>query len=122
MSTADIANKQFHTITQVESPEVLILDSAIRIRLLGVRANAPRMHEAIEFLRKSCGSQRVFMNQDKVKFDRDGLPLAYVYLENGLFVNALLVKHDLVDVDEDTPFKYRERFLKRQFDNRAQSG
>ena len=105
-------------VSGVESSEILVLDSGVRVRLLGVKENPNRSFEACEFLRRITANQRVFMKQDKIRETKEGGPLAYVYLEDGRFLNAMLVKYDLVDVDEDTPFKYRERFLKRQRDNR----
>ena len=107
-------------IRTVESSEILILDSGLRVRLLGVRENPARSAEACEFLRRITADQSVFMKEDKQKLSNSGEPMVYLYLEDGRFINALLVKYDLVDVDEDTPFRYRERFLKRQRDNRAQ--
>jgi len=98
---------------------LLTLNTGLRIRLLGIRRNEDKALEAMEFLRRMLEGQLVFMKHDKVKTDHLGTELVYLYLENGSFLNALLVKYDLVDVEDTIPFKYKERFQKRQADNRA---
>ncbi len=117
--SVDHTTKPLYKVDSVESPEIVSLESFGKIRLLGIRTNPFQFDKAMRFLERATAETLVFMNQDKLKSDETGLPLAYLYREDGTFLNALLVKYDLVDVDERTPFKYKERFLKRQRDNRT---
>jgi modification methylase len=38
--------------------------------------------------------------------------MAYIYLKNKTFINAHLVKNNLVDVDTKMDYKYKNIFLK----------
>ncbi len=37
--------------------------------------------------------------------------MAYIYLKNKTFINAHLVKNNLVDVDTKMEYKYKNKFL-----------
>ena len=66
---------------------------------------------ATEFLREKLKGKRVFLRYDEVKHDSENRLMAYMYLENKTFVNAHLLKARLAEVDEDTKFRYKEKFL-----------
>jgi site-specific DNA-methyltransferase (adenine-specific) len=43
--------------------------------------------------------------------DKNNL-MAYLYLKNKTFINAHLIKNNLVDVDRDSGYVYKNRFLR----------
>lgn len=93
------------------------------IRLIGVDAPESRNTgrkvksefgaEATKYLQKLIGGKKVRLEYDIDRTDRYGRTLAYVYLENGTFVNAELVKNGYANVMTVPPnVKYQELFLK----------
>ena len=51
------------------------------------------------------------MKFDAVKYDEENNLLCYLYLWNKTFLNAHLIKNELVDVDNSINYKYKSRFL-----------
>jgi site-specific DNA-methyltransferase (adenine-specific) len=109
---ADFRREKYHTVKEVVSPEVLILDNGLKVRLIGVKDNPEKNGAAIQFLKEKTRGQKVFMKFDTVKHDKENNLLCYLYLWNKTFLNAHLIKNGLVDVDNSFDFKYKSRFLK----------
>lgn len=93
------------------------------IRLIGVDAPESRNTgrkvkselgaEATKYLQKLIGGKRVRLEYDVDRTDQYGRTLAYVYLEDGTFINAELVKNGYANIMTIPPnVKYQELFLK----------
>lgn len=104
----------YYTVKEIVSPEVLILNNGLKIRLLGVRKRLQENGEAIQFLREKTRGQKVFMKFDNVKYDENNNLFCYLYLRNKTFINAHLIKNGLADVDTTVDYKYKSKFLKIQ--------
>ena len=71
--------------------------------------------EAKEFTRNTLSGKRVKLELDVQPRDRYGRLLAYVYLEDGTFINTLLVQEGYAQVMTVPPnVKYQDMFLKLQ--------
>ena len=102
----------------VDTPEVYYSEKLLRdskksgqdiktIQGLGRRAS--------DFTKKLCMGKRVRLEYDVDRKDMYGRTLAYVYLEDGVFVNAELVKEGYAQVMTIPPdVKYADHFLKLQ--------
>jgi site-specific DNA-methyltransferase (adenine-specific) len=101
----------YYTVKEIVSPEVLILNNGLKIRLLGVRKKLQENGEAIQFLREKTRGQKVFMKFDNVKYDENNNLFCYLYLRNKTFINAHLIKNGLTDVDTTIDYKYKSKFL-----------
>ena len=101
-------------VTRAVDGDTLVLETKERVRLIGI--DTPEMHEseklfrdaertkqdvktiqalgrrAYEFTRNLVEGKRVSLEFDVEKHDKYGRILAYVYLKNGTFVNAEIVK------------------------------
>jgi site-specific DNA-methyltransferase (adenine-specific) len=104
--------EELYKVKQIISPELLILDNGLRIKLLGVKEKADKREEAIRFIREKTKGQKVFLKFDTYKFDEENNLLCYLYLQNKTFLNFHLIKNGLVDVDTQHDYKYKEKFLK----------
>ncbi len=100
----------YYRVKEILSPEVLILNNGLKIRLLGVKERAEKRAEAIKFLRAKTRGQRVYLKFDSVKYDEKNNLLCYLYLENKTFINAHLIKKGLTDIDTGFNYKYRSKF------------
>ena len=115
--------------------DTLKLDSGERVRLIGI--DTPEIHEsyklyrdskkthqdirtikalgmrAFEFTRNLAEGKRVRLEFDLEKKDKYGRLLAYVYLKDGTFVNAEIVKQGYASLMTYQPnVKYADLFLK----------
>jgi site-specific DNA-methyltransferase (adenine-specific) len=103
--------EEYHSVKEIVSPEILILNNGLKIRLLGVKENPEKNREAIRFLRKKTHGQKVFLKCDAIKYDAENNLLCYLYLESKTFLNAHLIKNGLTDVDTTYSYKNKAKFL-----------
>ena len=100
-----------YSVKKIVSPEKLLLNNDLLVKLIGVKANKDKIDDAIKFLQEKLKNQRVFMRFDSLKYDQENNLLCYLYLKNKTFINAHLIKNQLVDVDNDSNYKYKIKFL-----------
>ena len=123
---------QFFALAQTRSQRVryvfdgdtILVDTGQKVRYLAI--DAPEMGrdgkesefmalEAREFNRQAVNQSKVILEFDLEKKDRHGRLLAYVFLEKGDMVNALLVREGLAHVLCKKPnVKYRLLLLRDQ--------
>lgn len=101
----------YYTVQEIISPEILMLNNGIKVRLLGVRVNPMKRKEAIHFLKEKTRGQKVFLKFDRMKYDKENNLLCYLYLWNKTFLNAHLIKNGLADPDIQWDGKYKRKFL-----------
>lgn len=114
ISVADAQNgtkrEEYYSVKEILTPNLIKLNNDLIVKLIGVKPRKNRELPAKQFLEKKILKSQVFLKFDRVKYDREGHLLAYVYMKNKTFINAHLIKHGLVDVDSGYPFKYQEKF------------
>lgn len=103
--------EEYYTVREIPSPERLVLNNGLTVKLLGVKEKPETKAQAIEFLKDKTHGQKVFMKFDTAKYDRDNNLLCYLYLQNKTFLNAHLIKAGLVDVDRTLDYKFKSNFL-----------
>lgn len=129
------AKDELYYISRVVDGDTLKLSNNDRVRLIGVDTpevfysekllrDAKRSHKDIksiqalgerasEFTKSLCRDKRVRLEFDVAKRDRYGRLLAYVYLEDGTFVNAKILEEGFGQVMTIPPdVKYADKFLK----------
>lgn len=100
-------------------------EKGLKIRLIGVDTPETRNtgrkvigyfgKEAKDFATQMLSGKKVKLEYDVDRFDQYGRILAYVYLEDGTFVNAELMKQGYAMVMTFPPnVKYTDLFLKLQ--------
>jgi len=106
--------ENYYIVKDLISPEILILNDGLKIRLLGVKRKPEKDEDAMQFLKEKTLGQKVFIKFDNIKYDEENNLLCYLYLWNKTFINAHLIKKGLVDVDTFLDYKYKEKFLNLQ--------
>jgi modification methylase len=106
-------------VLQVISPNEIEIEGGQIVRLLGVAAKPSSKADAVGFLGTLLKGQRVHLKFDKIKYDRDGRLLAYVYLSNKTFVNGHLLKNGLARLD--TSIEMSKNASLRRFASEATS-
>lgn len=104
--------EEYYSVKEIISPEILVLNNDLKIRLLGVKGDHAKNGEAIEFLKGKVKGKKVFLKYDAVKYDEENNLLCYLYLQNKTFINAHLIKSGFVDVDTSIEYGYKSKFLK----------
>lgn len=111
IDNSDYPREDYYSVNEILSPEILLLNNGLRIRLLGVVENPEKSAQAVQFLRRKTKGHKVFLRFDTVKYDEQNNLLCYLYLKNKTFINAHLIKNGLVNVDSETDYKHKSRFL-----------
>ena len=113
------AQSQIVEVKRVIDRDTLELSTGEKVRLIGVdtpETKDPRKpvqyfgKEAVAFTQRTVAGKRVGLEYDQQRQDKYGRTLAYVYLENGIFVNAEINRQGYGFAYTRFPFKYLEQF------------
>ncbi len=112
------------SVKRVIDGDTIVLWNRERVRYIGI--DTPELHhpkkpieylakEAKEFNEKLVGGKKVNLKFDVEKRDKYGRLLAYVYLEDGTFVNADILKEGYAQLLTIPPnVKHVELFIRSQ--------
>lgn len=106
------SREEYFSVKSVISPNTILLNSGITIRLLGIKEKPSANGNATKYLIDKTKGKKVYLKYDSIKYDSNNILLCYLYLENRTFVNAHLLKNGLADVDYSIDFKYKDKFSK----------
>jgi micrococcal nuclease len=124
---ADTEPVTWYRVTRVVDGDTFWADDGsaqgLKIRLIGVDAPEPRNSgtkpkgyfgaESSGYLKQLLNGRKVRLEYDVSRLDRYGRTLAYVYLDDGTFVNADLVKKGYATVMTMPPnVKHADEFVK----------
>lgn len=128
-------NYVYYTVKKVSDGDTFWIDNGTekgeKVRMTGI--DTPESHksehkseqffgkEAEAYSRKLLLGKKVRLEMDVTPKDRYGRTLAYVYLENGTFVNAHLIENGYAKVYTFPPnVKYADEFVRLERTARAQ--
>lgn len=106
-------------VKHVIDGDTLLLNNGERVRLIGVdtpetkHPQKPVEHfgeEAYCFTQRMVEGKEVRLEYDQTRRDRYGRILAYVYLMDGTFLNAEIIKQGYGFAYTKYPFKYLDEF------------
>lgn len=103
--------EELYTVKQVVSPNTILLNTGLTIKLLGILEKQETALQAIEYLQNIFKKRKVFLKYDSVKYDSKDNLLSYVYLDNKTFVNNHLARTGFVSIDTSIDYKYKKKFL-----------
>lgn len=104
--------EEYFSVKTVLSPNTVLLNNGLTIRLLGIKEKPSVNGNATAFLIEKTRGRKVFLRYDSVKYDDNDMLLCYLYLDNKTFINAHMLKNGLADVDYSIDFKYKNKFEK----------
>jgi len=111
IDSSGVQKVEMFSVKEILSPETILLNNGLKVRLLGVKKKRTTYAEAVEFLKKKFNKRKVFLRYDTTKYDENNILLCYVYLDNKTFVNRHLIKTKLVEVDTTIEYKYKRKFM-----------
>lgn len=96
-----VASAEWFNVKWVNDGDTIVLDNGETVRYIGI--NSPEIahrnkkaelygYEAKTFNKELVFMQEVHLEFDKIKYDRYGRMLAYVFLKDGTFVNKAMVE------------------------------
>ncbi len=124
-----VAAQDFYLCTRVVDGDTIIVEiesKQEKVRLIGVdtpetvHPSKPVEYfgkEASIFTKNMVEGKRVRLEHDWQRRDKYGRLLAYVYLEDGTFLNAEIIKQGYGFAYTKYPFKYLDEF--RQYEREA---
>jgi len=104
--------EEYFSVKTILSPNTIVLNNGLTIRLLGIKEKPSANSNATKFLMEKTKGRKVFLRYDTVKYDEKEVLLCYLYLDNKTFINAHMLKNGLADVDYSFDFKYKSKFEK----------
>ena len=118
---------EWRVVVRVTDADTLVLDGDERVRLIGVDAPETRHpsrgqevcgREATEFVKQRIGRQRIRLDYDWERYDNTDSKrtLAYVYLEDGTFLNAEIIRQGYAHAYRKFRYRYREEFLRHELE------
>ncbi|HCC69291.1 MAG TPA: DNA methylase N-4 [Nitrospiraceae bacterium] len=111
IDNSDSQRENYYFVKEIISPEIIILNNGLKVKLLGIKQRKEVNGQALHFLKENLKGQKVFLKFDVTKYDNKGNLLCYLYLKNKTFINAHLIKNKLADVDTSIDYKYKSKFL-----------
>jgi site-specific DNA-methyltransferase (adenine-specific) len=112
IDSGNAKREEYFSIKSIVSPEIMVLNSGVTIKLIGIKHKKDKYEEAIKFLSSKLKGQKVFLKFDRIKYDEKNNLLVYLYLKNKTFINAHLIKYGFADVDNSSEFYYKDKFKK----------
>jgi micrococcal nuclease len=121
-----LLGQAWRTCIRAVDGDTIVLDGKEKVRLIGVdtpETKDPRKsvqyfgEEAYRFTKSIVERKRVRLEYDQERIDKYGRTLAYVYLEDGTFLNAEIIKQGYGFAYTNYPFKYMEEF--RRYEREA---
>ena len=119
-------DEEIYRVKRVIDGDTIELANGEKVRLIGVDTpETKHPHKPVEyfgeeadrFTKKMVEGKKVRLEFDWQERDRYGRLLAYVYLTDGTFVNAEIIKQGYGHAYTKYPFKYLEEF--RQYEREA---
>jgi DNA modification methylase len=116
---SDHQRETYYSLKEIVSPELLILNNDLKVRLIGVKEKPGLNGKAIQFLKEKLRGEKVYLKFDTTKHDVHGNLLCYLFLKNKTFINAHMIKNQLAEVDTSLNFKYKSKFIDLQNNKKA---
>jgi micrococcal nuclease len=117
------SHAEIYKVKRVIDGDTLLLINGEKVRLIGVdtpETKHPQKRvqyfgrEAHLFTERMVGGKEVRFEFERQKRDKYGRLLAYVYLSDGTFLNAEIIKQGYGFAYTRFPFKYMEEFRRYQ--------
>lgn len=122
-SISQPSTTEFQLCTKVIDGDTIILDGTEKVRLIGIdtpETKHPKKpveyfgKEATAFTKRMVEGKKVRLEYDQQRIDKYGRTLAYIYLEDGTFLNAEIIKQGYGFAYTKFPFKYLTEFREHE--------
>lgn len=100
------------SVKEVISPNKIILNNGMQIKLLGIKEKDNFTSQAINYLKEKFNKRKIYLKYDLQKYDKNNNLMCYVYLDNKTFINNHLIRTGFVDVETNFDYSCKSKFIK----------
>lgn len=100
------------SVKEVISPNKIILNNGMEIKLLGIKEKDDFTLQAINYLKEKFNKRKIYLKYDLQKYDKNNNLMCYVYLDNKTFINNHLIRTGFVDVETNFNYSCKSKFIK----------
>lgn len=100
------------SVKEVISPNKILLNNGMEIKLLGIKEKDNFKPQAINYLKEKFNKRKIFLKYDLQKYDKNNNLMCYVYLDNKTFINNHLIRTGFVDVETNFDYSCKSKFIK----------
>ncbi|WP_307972181.1 DNA methyltransferase [uncultured Brachyspira sp.] len=100
------------SVKEVISPNKILLNNGMEIKLLGIKEKYNFNLQAINYLKEKFNKRKIYLKYDLQKYDKNNNLMCYVYLDNKTFINNHLIRTGFVDVETNFDYSCKEKFIK----------
>ena len=104
--------RELFSVKDVVSPNKIILNNGLEIKLLGIKEKENFKYQAINYLKEKFNKRKIFLKYDSQKYDKNNNLMCYVYLDNKTFINNHLIRTGYVDVETNFDYSCKNKFIK----------
>lgn len=104
--------RELFSVKDVVSPNKIILNNGLEVKLLGIKEKDNFTLQAINYLKEKFNKRKIYLKYDLQKYDKNNNLMCYVYLDNKTFINNHLVRTGFVDVETNFDYSCKEKFIK----------
>ncbi|HOW81991.1 MAG TPA: DNA methyltransferase [Spirochaetota bacterium] len=116
-------NDRTYKVVSIENNDILILDTGLKVKLLGIIFDPYKMNELKNYLNKFVLKKEIILKFDKKHHvESKDMIHAYVYLKNKIFINSYIIKSGLAKVDISTDYEMKSKFVTYISDNGVNDG
>lgn len=102
------------TVKEIINPCTVKLDNNERVELLGIVPKENQMEEAMNYLVQKVLHKSVIISDKNFPQNSEKPRKVYIHLPNRTFINAHMIKRNLVNIDSDLIHHHLNRFMKYQ--------
>lgn len=103
---------ELFSVKDVISPNKIILNNGVEVKLLGIKEKENFKLQAINYLKEKFNKRKVYLRYDLQKYDKNNNLMCYVYLDNKTFINNHLIRTGYVDVEMSFDYSCKNKFIK----------
>lgn len=111
IDNSKIKKENLYTVKNILSPEKILLNNGLEVKLIGIKTKPNYETFAMDFLKNKFLKRKIYLTFDKEKYDKNNNLLCYIYLDNKTFINKHLIRTGYVDIDTLSNYKYKNKFL-----------
>lgn len=100
------------SVKEVISPNKILLNNGMEIKLLGIKEKDNFTLQAINYLKEKFNKRKIYLKYDLQKYDKNNNLMCYVYLDNKTFINNHLIRTGFVDVETNFDYSCKSKFIK----------
>jgi len=97
-------------VIEIVNEDTIRIDNGNLIKFLGVSIN--NKNEALEYLNKHILGKKIIIKDQIACSNEHSISLAYIYLNNKIFINAYLIKSGIGNADTSINHRFVDKFIK----------